>query len=93
MPHRMCLAMQTGSFEILGGTVRANATKNATICTDAHRSYTGLRSAHKHDVVDHSLGQYVVNAARTNGIENFCMLLERLHQVHLGLGCCGSSVG
>ncbi len=44
------------------------------IFTDEHQAYKGLLN---HKAVKHSVGQYVKNQARTNGIESFWALLKR----------------
>ena len=59
--------------------VRANAKEGATVTTDSFRSYTGLSDAYTHQMVNHSVGEYVRDQAHTNGIESFWALLKRGH--------------
>ena len=59
----------------LQGFVKARAAKGATVYTDEHEAYRGLPFEHK--TVKHSIGEYVNEAASTNGIESFWALLKR----------------
>ncbi len=63
-----------------GGTlqsaINATVTKGATVYTDNMRSYWGLRG-YDHQIVNHSVGEYVRGQAHTNGIESFWALLKR----------------
>lgn len=56
--------------------VRANVATDATIYTDEHRAYRGLRE-YRHLAVRHSAGEYVRGRASTNGVESFWALLKR----------------
>jgi transposase-like protein len=52
--------------------------KDATIVTDAYKSYNGLEKEFKHIVVKHVDGRYVVdNTFHTQNIENFWSLFKR----------------
>ncbi len=53
-----------------------NVETGATVYTDDHRSYIGLRG-YNHGVVNHSAKEYVNDMAHTNGIESFWALLKR----------------
>ena len=75
--------------ETLQDFVRMRTEPDATIYTDEHGAYIGLEN---HEVVKHSVGEYVRDQAHTNGIESFWALLKRgyygtYHQMsvkHLG---------
>ena len=74
----------------LQGFVVDHAADDATIYTGEHGAYRGLPFEHK--TVKHSVGEYVNEAASTNGIESFWALLKRgyhgtfhhLNEKHLG---------
>ena len=74
----------------LQGFVGAHAAPGATVYPDEHGACRGLPFAHK--TVKHSVGEYVNEAASTNGIERFWALLKRgyhgtfhhLSEKHLG---------
>jgi transposase-like protein len=51
--------------------------QDATLYTDSARFYMKLRDEYKHEVVDHSRGEYVRGRVSTNSIENFWTLLKR----------------
>lgn len=57
------------------GIVRQNVEPGATLYTDKHRGYVGLRSQYMHDVVDHAI-EYVRGRIHTNGLENFWSLVK-----------------
>lgn len=50
--------------------------KGATLYTDDHRSYLGVKGRN-HQTVRHSIGEYVRGKAHTNGVESFWALLKR----------------
>lgn len=50
--------------------------RNATLYTDSHKSYEGIKG-YKHTSVKHSEGEYVKDMAHTNGVESFWALLKR----------------
>ena len=55
-----------------------NVAPGTTVYSDDHRSYLGLKKhGYKHEVVHHSLGEYVRGQAHTNGVESFWALLKR----------------
>lgn len=64
--------------ETLQGFINKNAEWGATVYTDEHKSYDGMR-AYNHFTVNHSVGEYVRKQAHTNGIESFWALLKRGH--------------
>ena len=64
--------------ETMQGFVKENASPRATIYTDDHGSYRGL--PFRHEVVKHSVGEYVRGQAHTNGIESFWAMLKRGYQ-------------
>ena len=55
----------------------ANAQPEATVYTDGEAAYRGV--ARKHEVVKHSVGEYVRGMAHTNGMESFWSMLKRAH--------------
>ena len=56
--------------------VSRHATAGATICTDAHAGYRGIRGI-RHEVVNHEAGEWVNGLATTNGVESFWSMLKR----------------
>ncbi len=61
----------------LQGFVVEHADSSATVYTDEAAAYKGLRSPH--EVVKHSVAEYVRDQAHTNGIESFWSMLKRAH--------------
>ncbi len=57
--------------------INQNAAPGATVYTDTHSSYKGIKF--NHHAVNHTVGEYVRNKAHTNGIESFWALLKRGH--------------
>ena len=55
--------------------VKTRTAEGATVYTDESAAYLGLHF--KHGTVNHSVGEYVNEAASTNGIESFWALLKR----------------
>ena len=55
--------------------VEDNTAKTATVYTDGHKAYSALDRTH--EVVEHSVGEYVRGKAHTNGIESFWAMLKR----------------
>ena len=62
----------------LQGFVFAAALAGATVYTDAAAAYKGM--PFEHEVVNHSVGEYVRQQAHTNGIESFWSMLKRAHK-------------
>jgi len=60
----------------LHGFIHANVEKGATVYTDNWKSYRGL-NGYPHEIVNHSVREYVREQAHTNGIESFWALLKR----------------
>ena len=58
----------------LQGFVLGQAAPGATVYTDDHAGYHGLKN---HQAVKHSVGEYVDGQAHTNGIESFWSMLKR----------------
>ncbi len=58
--------------------VESRARPHATVYTDDHAAYHGLRRNHR--VVRHSAGEYVRGDAHTQGIESFWAMLKRAHK-------------
>ena len=59
--------------------VHANVRYGSTVMTDAASVYKHLGETYDHQVVNHSIGEYVRGQAHTNGIESFWALLKRGH--------------
>ena len=49
------------------------------VYTDEHGGYRGM-AGRGHEVVNHSVGEYVRGMAHTNGIESFWSMLKRAHK-------------
>ena len=64
----------------LQGFVRERTEPGATVYTDEHKSYAGLRRDFDHEAVNHSIGEYVDGMAHTNGMESFWSMLKRAHK-------------
>ncbi len=62
--------------KLLQAAIRANITKDASVFTDALKSYDGLDQDYVHQVIDHA-ERYVDGQIHTNGLENFWSLLKR----------------
>ena len=60
--------------ETLQGFVNARKEDGAKVYSDEHGAYIGLEN---HEVVKHSVGEYVKERAHTNGIESFWSMLKR----------------
>ena len=60
----------------LKAAIVENVKRGATVYTDGHKGYVGLPGFH-HQVVEHSVGEYVRGQAHTNGVESFWALLKR----------------
>jgi transposase-like protein len=60
--------------------VRKHAAQGATVVTDQHGGYHGLKAeGYDHIRINHSVGEYLRDKAHTNGIESFWALLKRGH--------------
>ena len=67
------------------GHVRANVEPGASLYTDRHWGYYGLKSDYIHDIVDHAM-EYVRGRVHTNGIENFWSLVKRaIHGTYVSI--------
>jgi transposase-like protein len=55
--------------ETLRPIIRANIAEGSRVHTDEHRMYSWMQYGYAHDLVTHSLGQYVKGDVTTNGIE------------------------
>ena len=55
--------------------VETRTDAEATVYTDGHKAYNAL--SRTHEVVEHSVGEYVRGQAHTNGIESFWAMLKR----------------
>lgn len=66
------------SAETLQGFIAAHIEPGAAVYTDEHRAYTGLnRLGYRHELVNHSAGEYVRGDVGTNSIESFWALVRR----------------
>ena len=63
--------------ETVQGFIRTNASPEAKVHTDDHKSYSGLPN---HESVNHSVGEFVKGMAHTNGIKYFWATLKRAHK-------------
>ncbi len=72
------LRVKSTDAQTLHWIVMKNVVPGTTVYSDDHRSYLGLKKhGYKHEVVHHSLGEYVRGQAHTNGVESFWALLKR----------------
>ena len=63
--------------------VSINVDPDATVYTDNYSGYWPLRKKYNHQVVKHSVSEFVRDQAHTNGIESFWSLLKRgYHGTH-----------
>ena len=67
--------VEAADAENLQKLVGRSAAEGATVYTDEAKAYKGMK--HKHEAVNHSAGEYVREAAHTNGVESFWSLLKR----------------
>lgn len=67
--------VETTDAPTLQGFVESRTKATAKVYTDEASAYTGLARAH--EVVKHSVGEYVRAMAHTNGVESFWSLLKR----------------
>lgn len=63
--------------KVLKGIIDALVQKGSTVITDGWKGYFGLSKSYRHEVVEHSTGEYVRNGFHTNGIEGFWSHLKR----------------
>jgi len=68
---------EKASKKVLGQFIHRHVPKGVALYTDDHKGYTGLGAEYRHEVVVHSVGEYVRNEAHTNGIESFWAMLKR----------------
>ncbi|MGA9917517.1 MAG: IS1595 family transposase [Paraburkholderia sp.] len=64
------------SHRTIQAEIAEHVAPGATLCTDEHRSYVGLKGF-EHRTVNHSAKQYVDGMAHTNGIESVWAVLKR----------------
>ena len=69
--------VQSTDKETLQGFVADHTAPDATVYTDDASAYDGL--PRKHETVKHSVGEYVLGKASTNGVESFWSMLKRAH--------------
>jgi transposase-like protein len=67
------------SASTLQSAIKEMVNKNATIMTDEWKSYNGIGRNFKggHQIVNHSMGEYVNGTANTNTAESYFALLKR----------------
>ena len=63
----------------LQGFIRDNVKDGAKVYTDDHGSYHEMQGF-DHEIVKHSVGEYVRNQAHTQGVESFWSMLKRAHK-------------
>lgn len=68
--------IQTADRATLHAAIANNVQPGATIYSDCHGAYVGLKE-YDHQSVAHSVGEYVRKQAHINGIESFWALLKR----------------
>ncbi len=72
------LRVESTDAQTLHWIIIDTVAKGTTVCTDEHRSYSGIeKHGFKHETVYHSIGEYVRGEAHTNGVESFWALLKR----------------
>ncbi len=59
------------------GILRQNIRSDASLFTDAFKSYRKIGDSYHHEIVDHSIGEYSRNGVHTNTIEGYWSLLKR----------------
>ena len=69
-------AIKDTAAETLHYEIKKVVHNGAIVYTDDHKAYQGLLD-YKHEVVNHSVGEYVKGMASTNGVESFWALLKR----------------
>jgi len=67
--------------------VRENVTKDSTVITDGHLGYVGLNiEYYKHEIVNHSSGEYVRGKWHIQKVENFWSIFKRtIRGTHLSV--------
>jgi transposase-like protein len=63
--------------ETLQGAVRRHVAPGASVMTDEHKSYKGLRRDYDHQTVTHSQSEYVRGNVTTNTVESYFATLKR----------------
>ena len=68
----------------LHAIIKKSVALGAQLITDDHRSYAGLTEKFIHQIVNHSIGEYVNGNFHTNTLEGFWVLLKRgvMEQYH-----------
>ena len=69
--------IEAADGETLQGFVRERLEPGATLHSDEHAGYKALRRDYRHLPVYHSVGDYVLFGAHTNGMESGWSLLKR----------------
>jgi transposase-like protein len=65
------------SKPVLIGLIRDHVDPSAHVMTDQYRAYFDVKKTHRHDIINHSKGEYARGNVHTNTIENFWSLLKR----------------
>ena len=60
--------------------VSKSVKSGGTVYTDENHSYAPISGHYKHEMVNHSTGEYVKGMVHTNGIESFWAMLKRAHK-------------
>ena len=69
------LVVSSANKRTLQGFVTGNTSEDAIVYTDEARAYIGL--PREHEVVKHSVGEYVREQVHTNGMESHWATLKR----------------
>jgi len=70
------LIINSTDKQTLVSEINDSIDKHSFVYTDSFKSYYGIKG-YNHEVVNHSVGEYVRDQAHTNGIESFWALLKR----------------
>ena len=65
--------------ETLQSFVMDHTASGATVYTDEHRSYGGLKEYYEHEAVKHGVSEYVKDQAHVNGMESFWAVFKRAY--------------
>ena len=65
---------------LLRNMVQETVQEGSMVYTDQNAGYKGLvKKNYRHEVVNHSVGEYIKGQAHTNGVESFWSMLKRGH--------------
>jgi len=72
------MVIESTDGKTIKGSVSRFVVSGTHLFTDEHRSYLGIKN-YRHEVVNHSAGEYVRGRVHTNTIESVWALLKRGH--------------